>query len=65
MDAPDSVAVDVDGNRIPRDATHTNGWDYAAGTNSIQLYGSPCDTVMNTQTKKVDIIYGCRSKPIE
>jgi len=51
-------AISVDGVPVPFDTTHTNGWDYTAPTRtSVQLYGPPCETVLNdppTHTISID-----------
>lgn len=48
------------GRYIPRDTTHTNGWDYAPGGRSIVFYGMLCDEVRGGSTgASVQIIYGC------
>ena len=40
---PDNVAVVLSGNRIPRDTSHQDGWDFADTGTSVVLYGKPCD----------------------
>lgn len=48
------------GRYIPRDTTHTNGWDYAPGGRSIVFYGMLCDEVRaGAAGASVQIIYGC------
>jgi hypothetical protein len=59
---PTNVGVYADGDpkkKIPRDPTHTNGWDYGAGMRSVVLYGTACDNVKNMVTKTIQAIYGC------
>jgi hypothetical protein len=55
---PDSVAVDVDGNRLPRDPAKMNGWEYGAGNKTIEVYGAVCDQIKKG-TSDVKIIFGC------
>jgi hypothetical protein len=41
---PSAITVEIDGQRIPRDTTHTNGWDWvdqAYGT--LAFFGAACD----------------------
>jgi len=39
----DAISVSVSGVGVPRDSTHTHGWDYADSTlETIELYGSAC-----------------------
>jgi len=57
---PANVGVRVQGdNRIPRDTTHTDGWDYGAGMQSIILYGSYCDSVTAGTYTDVRALFGC------
>ena len=61
VDDPDQLFVffDNDPKAIPRDPTHTNGWDYDAATNSITFYGAACQDLKDAKVKDVDIVYGC------
>jgi hypothetical protein len=61
--SPNDVAVNVDGMRIMRDTTQTNGWNYGPGR-TITLYGAACDRVKSGQAQDVDIIFGCPDIPI-
>ena len=45
--------------KLPADATHANGWDYAPDGKSVVLYGPPCQSLMDGSGKNVQIIYGC------
>jgi hypothetical protein len=56
---PTNVAVEADGNRVPQDPTHTNGWDYGTGMRSIQLFGTYCDQAKAALIKNVRAIFGC------
>jgi hypothetical protein len=59
---PTNVGVYANGNtamKIPKDVTHTNGWDYGSGMKSIVLYGAACDAVKAGTTKTVQAAYGC------
>jgi hypothetical protein len=54
--------IDVfgDGTKIPRDTTHTEGWDYTdASMNSIQIYGATCMQVMNATIQNVTVTFRC------
>jgi hypothetical protein len=54
--------IDVfgDGTKIPRDTTHTEGWDYTdASMNSIQIYGQTCAAVMNATIQSVTVTFRC------
>jgi hypothetical protein len=55
----DYLEVDADGQKISRDPTHANGWDYGPGNTSIQLYGSACTNLQNGTTQSVTAIYQC------
>jgi len=40
------IGVLVGGVEIPKDATHTNGWDYVDPTpTAVEIYGPKCDAV--------------------
>lgn len=58
---PDNVLVEFsDGSHAVRDVTKTNGWDYAnVAKTSIELYGPPCEKVMNKTYTDVKILFGC------
>jgi hypothetical protein len=58
---PDNVLVEFsDGSHAVRDVTKTNGWDYTnAAMTGIELYGPPCEKVMNKIYREVVILFGC------
>jgi hypothetical protein len=62
--SPDDVAVNVDGMRIQRDRTRTNGWDYGPGNRVIDLYGAACETVKAGGVLNLEIVFGCPMMPI-
>jgi len=48
-----NIGVRVNGIEIPRDTTHTNGWDYTDATfTTVDIYGAACDSLRN-----VTIVY--------
>jgi len=52
------VIVD-DGKEIPRDASHTNGWDFTNdAATSLQVYGPACDGYL-TGMKSLTIVFFC------
>ncbi len=54
--------IDVfgDSGLIPKDTTHTNGWDYTdASMTSIVVYGSTCDKIKAGTIKAVSIKFQC------
>ena len=54
------IGVRIDGTTIPRDNTHTNGWDYSDGSMmSIQLFGTSCDAVSAGEVHKVTVYFNC------
>jgi hypothetical protein len=61
---PDNVAVEIDGQRVPRDASHASGWDYGAGVKSVELYGEVCARVRTGTAGNVTILFGCPEVPI-
>jgi hypothetical protein len=44
---------------VPRDTTHTDGWDYDPATNTITFYGPACDQLKNGEISDVDVVFGC------
>lgn len=55
---PDLVDITIDGNKVPRDPTHMNGWDFNPGNGSIQFYGAAC-TGLQMMGSMVQAVYGC------
>jgi hypothetical protein len=53
------VFLNNDPKSIPRDATHADGWDYDAATNSVTFYGAACDLLKSGKVSDVDLVYGC------
>jgi hypothetical protein len=56
---PSFVTVTADGNTVPVDASHSNGWDYGPGMMSIDFYGSYCMNLRNGSIHDVQAIFGC------
>ena len=56
---PDLVDIQEDGMTIPRDQTHTNGWDFGPGDLSINFYGAACSNLQNGSVSNVGAVYGC------
>jgi hypothetical protein len=55
---PDLVTVTLDGNAIPRDASHNNGWDYHPDSSTITFFGSACDLIQGGDVN-VSFVFGC------
>jgi hypothetical protein len=56
---PDFVGVTVDGQLIPRDPAHVEGWDYAGTGKAVEIFGSACTDLKNGTALSVGIHYGC------
>jgi hypothetical protein len=57
---PNYVEIDDNnGNKIPRDTTHMNGWDYGPNDLSIIFYGMACDNLQKGVTTSIQAIFGC------
>jgi len=56
---PGDVGITADGQMVPNDPTHMNGWDYGAGDMSIQFYGTWCANLQNGSVKSVQAVYAC------
>jgi hypothetical protein len=59
--ASGNVAVYLDKNLVPKDAT--NGWSFSADSKSIELHGTTCDQVTSGKATTVQVLYGCASPP--
>jgi hypothetical protein len=56
---PSAVTIqDNQGQTIPRDTTHANGWDFSVG-GSVQFYGGACTNLQSGATTSVSVVYGC------
>jgi hypothetical protein len=56
----DFIDVFGDGMPIPRDQTHTDGWDYTNATHTtIQIYGPRCDAVTAGTITNVTVSFRC------
>jgi hypothetical protein len=54
---PSAITVEIDGRSIPRDTSHTNGWDWvdqAYGT--LAFFGSACDAASGEKPKISGVI---------
>jgi hypothetical protein len=56
-----NTAIDVfgDGQKIPKDLTMTDGWNYIGSGDQIQVYGPKCDAILSGMIKDVTITYQC------
>ena len=56
-----NVRVLLDGDKVVRDPTRTNGWEYQdAGQTIIEVYGEACDAIKAADAADVDIRFGCK-----
>jgi hypothetical protein len=56
---PGFVGVSVDGQLIPRDPTHAQGWDYVMNGKGVEIFGSACTDLKNGTALSVGVHYGC------
>ena len=50
----------VGGLEIPRDTSHTNGWDLVdSSATAIQIYGPVCDDIESGKVTSVSIVFRC------
>ncbi|MFW5920424.1 MAG: vWA domain-containing protein [Polyangiales bacterium] len=57
---PRLFQVSFDGGElIPRDESHSSGWDYDPETNTITFYGEHCDMVEAGDVDSIDVDFGC------
>jgi hypothetical protein len=58
-----NIGVIVDGNEIPHDQTHANGWDYANFTEThLRVHGPSCDAIMNSPAPQVAVAFKCSQR---
>jgi hypothetical protein len=54
------IGVKVNGNEIPHDTTHTNGWDYTSDAHTaVQIYGPNCDAIEAGTVQSVQVVFKC------
>ncbi len=56
---PDFIWVYFDGDPVPRDRGHQDGFDYDDGNNRIDFYGPSCDKLLDGQVGEVLVEMGC------
>lgn len=57
---PNNVRVILNGERIDRDPTKQNGWEYQDASQTIvEVYGPACDNIKQTDPADVAIRFGC------
>jgi hypothetical protein len=60
MTSNDHIDVFGDGMSIPRDKTHTDGWDYSNDAHTaIEVFGPRCDAVKAGTTMNVTVTFRC------
>ena len=57
---PTKVNFYIDGEVVPRDTSHTNGWDYV-DEDTIEFYGPWCDRILSGDISGVTATYGCHT----
>ncbi len=56
----DSIHLLLDGTELPRDTTHTNGWDVTdRGEGEISIFGTECDRIANDPMPQLVVQLGC------
>jgi len=64
--SPEDVAVKIDNVKVPRDKTHTEGWDYDTDMANVVVYGQACEQLKGVgASNNVKIIFGCPGYVIE
>ncbi len=56
---PDAVTVKINGTAVPRDSSHSNGWDYYPDASTITFFGMACDDVQSGSISSVEFFFGC------
>lgn len=57
--------IAINGQLVPRDTNRVVGWDFDPATNTVTLYGPPCDALANTAGAQLSVQYGCPDGFIE
>jgi hypothetical protein len=61
-----NIAVKVNGALVTQDKSKAEGWDYTSDQYmALELHGEACKQVKDATDNKVDIIFGCKGKPIK
>jgi hypothetical protein len=55
----DTLHVFFDGQGVPLDPTHTDGWDYDPTSNQITFYGPACDSLRTGAVTDLVVVSGC------
>ncbi len=62
---PDSAAVLMSENRITRDTSHQEGWDFGDGGASVVLFGKPCDDARSLNgLATLELVSACPATPV-
>jgi hypothetical protein len=51
-------------NQVPKDATHQDGWDYDAASNTVTFHGPACQALQEGAVTSLDIVFGCADEKI-
>lgn len=63
---PTNIAVKVNGEMVPQDATRSDGWEYTDDTHrGVEMYGSWCQQIQGISDNQIDFIFGCPGVPIK
>ena len=55
------IGVKLDGVDVPRDTSHTSGWDFTDDTfKAVRIYGTACTDVIAGNVETVSIVFYCR-----
>jgi len=60
---PSAISVEVDGKSIPRDTSHTNGWDWLdQGYGTLQFFGAACEAASNAAKPTITGVVSCETR---
>jgi hypothetical protein len=58
---PNNVRVTLDGERVDRDPSMSNGWEYQdAAQTVIEVHGEACEEIKRSSAANVEIVFGCK-----
>jgi hypothetical protein len=55
---PTEVNLYIGGELVPRDPSHTDGWDYV-DADTVEFFGPACERILAGEVSSVSATYGC------
>ena len=58
-DSPDRLYIYFGATQVPRDTSHTMGWDYDPTSMALTFYGMSCNSIKDGTAGNLVVSYGC------